>query len=222
MSEDEWLTCADPWMLLNHFRGSLRQRSRKLRLVAAACCRRIWRVLSDERSRRVVEIAERFADGAADGQELQAASDVSHAAHRDAFRLKGKIGASAEWAAAFSADQRPFFAATRAANFAWVAMGDPVTEPGPEKAAQAKLIREIFGNPFRPVAVNLAWRTWNDGTVEKLARSIYDLRRFDLMPILADALEEAGCDNTEILAHCRGPNEHVRGCWLVDLLLGKS
>src|SRR5438132_4519838 len=129
MTEDQWLTCADPSMLLDQFRGSLRQRSRKLRLVAVACCRRVWRMLPDERSRRVVEVAERFADGLADTEELQAASDVGHAAHQDAFGVKGKIGASAEWAAAFSAEVRPFHAANRAANFSWVAVGDQVREP---------------------------------------------------------------------------------------------
>jgi hypothetical protein len=63
---------------------------------------------------------------------------------------------------------------------------------------------------------------WQDGTVPKLAQSIYDERTFDRLPILADALEEAGCDDTDILGHCRGPGPHVHGCWVVDLLLGKE
>jgi hypothetical protein len=83
-------------------------------------------------------------------------------------------------------------------------------------------IREIFGNPFRPVAVNPAWLAWNDGTVRRIAQSIYDKRAFDRMPILADALEEAGCDNEDILNHCRGEEPHVRGCWVVDVVLGKK
>jgi hypothetical protein len=86
----------------------------------------------------------------------------------------------------------------------------------------ASMRREIFGNPFRPVAIAPAWLAWNDGTVPKLAQTIYDDRRFDLLPILADALEEAGCDHADILTHCRGPGPHVRGCWVVDLLLGKE
>lgn len=221
MTEDEWFTSADPLKLLKHFRGSLRQRGRKLRLVAVACCRRIWRLFPDERSRQAVEVAERFADGLADTRGLKAASDIAGAAHREAFERKGKVGSSAKWAAQFSASEQPFFAATRSANFAFVAAGDPVVEVGPEKATQAELIRDIFGNPFRPVAVEPTWLTWNDRTVEKLARTIYDERRFELMPILADALEEAGCGHTDILTHCREPNEHVRGCWVVDLLLGK-
>src|SRR5581483_3527580 len=81
------------------------------------------------------------------------------------------------------------------------------------------LLREIFGNPFRPVTVNSTWLTSN---VISLAQTIYDERAFDRMPILADALEDAGCTNAEILQHCRQPGEHVRGCWVVDLLLGKE
>jgi hypothetical protein len=83
-------------------------------------------------------------------------------------------------------------------------------------------IREIFGNPFRPVSVDPSWVAWNDGTVVKLAQAIYDDRTFDHLPILADALEEAGCDNADILNHCRKPGVHVRGCWVVDLILGKK
>jgi hypothetical protein len=70
--------------------------------------------------------------------------------------------------------------------------------------------------------INPIWLRWNDGTVVKLAQSIYDERRFTDLPILADALEDAGCADADILAHCRGPGPHVRGCWVVDLLLGKS
>jgi hypothetical protein len=66
------------------------------------------------------------------------------------------------------------------------------------------------------------WLTWNDGTVYKIALGIYEDDAFERMPILADALEDAGCDNADILAHCRGDGPHVRGCWVVDLLLGKS
>jgi hypothetical protein len=97
---------------------------------------------------------------------------------------------------------------------------DPLPQPdAAEQRYQADLLRDIFGNPFRPVAVDPAWRT---SAVVALATGIYDERAFDRMPILADALEDAGCDNDDILDHCRGPNPHVRGCWVVDLPLGKS
>ncbi len=91
-----------------------------------------------------------------------------------------------------------------------------------EHIAQADLIRDIFGNPFRPVAVDPAWLAWNDGAIRKMAQAIYDERAFDRLPLLADALEDAGCADADILAHCRGPGPHVRGCWLVDSLLGKK
>ena len=86
----------------------------------------------------------------------------------------------------------------------------------------ARIRREVFGNPFRPVTLDPNWLTWRDGTVVKLAQTIYDDRRFDLMPILADALHEAGCTNDDILNHCREGGGHVRGCWVVDLILGKD
>ena len=84
------------------------------------------------------------------------------------------------------------------------------------------LLREVFGNPFGPLTIDPLWLAWNGGTVTTLAQSIYDDRAFDRLPIMADALEEAGCTNADILAHCRQPGEHVRGCWVVDLILGKE
>ncbi|HET6575012.1 MAG TPA: hypothetical protein VFG68_15505 [Fimbriiglobus sp.] len=81
------------------------------------------------------------------------------------------------------------------------------------------LLRDIFGNPFRPIAFDPSWRT---STAVGLARQMYESRDFSTMPILADALEEAGCDEPPVLAHCRGDGPHVRGCWVVDLVLGKS
>jgi hypothetical protein len=89
-----------------------------------------------------------------------------------------------------------------------------------EAASQAVLLRDIFGNPFRPVTADPAWLT---STVVALARGIYDERALDRMPILADALQDAGCDHADLLDHCRDPHAaHVRGCWVVDLLLGKE
>jgi hypothetical protein len=87
------------------------------------------------------------------------------------------------------------------------------------RADHCSLLREIFGNPFHPVTLDPAWRT---PAVMQLARSLYEERRFEDVPVLADALEEAGCTNAEILDHCRSGGDHVRGCWLLDLLLGKE
>jgi hypothetical protein len=88
-----------------------------------------------------------------------------------------------------------------------------------ERTDIVSLLRCIFGNPFRPVAVDPSWLT---SDVVALAEGIYQDRAFDRMPILADALQDAGCEHEDVLNHCRQPGEHVRGCWVVDLLLGKK
>jgi len=81
------------------------------------------------------------------------------------------------------------------------------------------LPRDIFGNPFRPVTFSPEWRS---DTAVSLVRQMYDAREFSAMPILADALQDAGCDRDDILDHCRGPGPHVRGCWVCDLVMGKE
>ena len=95
---------------------------------------------------------------------------------------------------------------------------DEMNKGHPKSSQLLPLLRDIFGNPFRPVAFSPEWRT---DTAVTLARQMYESRDFSAMPILADALQDAGCDNEEVLAHCRGPGPHVRGCWVVDLVLGK-
>jgi hypothetical protein len=89
-----------------------------------------------------------------------------------------------------------------------------------EAKACAGVFLEVIGNPFQPVTLHPSWLAWHGGAVPNLARSIYDERAFERLPVLADALEEAGCDNADVLGHCRSGGEHVRGCWVVDLLLG--
>ena len=91
-----------------------------------------------------------------------------------------------------------------------------------ERAVQSDLLRCIFGTLFRPVVLNPLWLAWNDGAIQKMAHVIYADRTFDRLPLLADALEDAGCTDSAILGHCRDGGEHVRGCWVVDLLLGKQ
>jgi hypothetical protein len=86
-------------------------------------------------------------------------------------------------------------------------------------ADAAQLIRDVFGNPFRPVAFAPAWRT---DTAVALARQMYESRDFGVMPILADALQDAGCDSADVLDHCRGPGPHARKCWVCDLVLGNE
>jgi hypothetical protein len=89
-------------------------------------------------------------------------------------------------------------------------------------AWQANLLRDIFGNPFRPITLEPSWLTWHGGLLVSMGQRMYDSRDFSDMPVLADALEEAGCQDQDILGHCRSGGEHVRGCWVVDLLLGKE
>jgi hypothetical protein len=90
------------------------------------------------------------------------------------------------------------------------------------QAAHADWLRDIFGNPFRAVTIDPGWLAFGDNAVPQIARAIYEERAFARMPILGDALEEAGCNERALLDHCRQPGEHVHGCWLVDALLGKS
>jgi hypothetical protein len=105
---------------------------------------------------------------------------------------------------------------SRAARLIWEAAFDSHLK------LEASLLRDIIGSPLRPVALDSPWLAWNDGAIRKVAQAIYDGRAFDHLPLLADALEDGGCTDASILSHCRKPGLHVRGCWVVDLLLGKS
>lgn len=114
------------------------------------------------------------------------------------------------------------FCALYSAHYAASAIGDDNNKLD-ESMAQTNLLHDIFGNPFRPLPIIApSMLAWNDATIAKLAKVIYDERRFEDMPILADALQDASCQNEEILSHCRGPGPHVKGCWVLDVLLGKS
>jgi hypothetical protein len=93
--------------------------------------------------------------------------------------------------------------------------------PSQNDSGSIVLLHDIIGNPFHPAAVDPSWLAWNHSTVLALAQGIYEERAFDRLPVLADALQEAGCHDPDILAHCRGPRPHCRGCWVVDLLLEK-
>jgi hypothetical protein len=84
------------------------------------------------------------------------------------------------------------------------------------------VLRDLMGNPFRPVVLDPGWLSWNGGTVVGIAQSIYEERAFDRLPILADALQDAGCNEPNILAHCYEDVDHVRGCWVVDAILAKE
>src|SRR5262249_7898655 len=104
----------------------------------------------------------------------------------------------------------------------WVAHDAGEIAEENEGAAQADLLHDLVGNPFRPVALDPVWLAANDSRVKRLAQGIYDTRDFSAMPILADALEDAGCADAALLGHLRGPGPHVHGCWALDAILGKE
>ncbi|HWG44995.1 MAG TPA: hypothetical protein VN688_19655 [Gemmataceae bacterium] len=226
MFEARWLACEDnPEPMLRYMLG--KTGDRKLRLFACACVRRVWSLLQDERSRTAVEVAERYADHPGGLTQLSRvrteANDVAQFCNLERLNHRDEHS-RAVWAAALSAcatvDHTGWDVACQAALQSAAALGD--FSGGAEYRVQCELVRELFGNPFRPEILNPAWLRWHDRCVVKMAQAIYEDRRFDELPILADALEEAGCDNDEILWHCREPGEHARGCWLVDAILGKK
>jgi hypothetical protein len=185
---------------------------RKARLLASACARTLWHYLGDERSKRAIEIAEKFADGHCDLAGLKAASEAAIEA------VKGEASRAAAWAA----DRHGSWQAARmAAMCAVEGATTAVGSTGIERQRQQirRILHDIFGNPFHPVK---GAPTCERSVVVDLARGIYTDRAVDRLPILADALEDAGCTDAAILEHCRDPGPHVRGCWVVDLILGKS
>jgi len=216
MTEAEWRATGDPKALLAAVPG--RASPRKLRLLVCACCRRAWDLLTDERSRRAVGVAEALADGAAGPDELAAAKTGAAAAYRLARRRTGPRAHRHSLAAPLAAQA----VAGRAAFDPYeteLLRGAQDRKEKVERTARAHLVREVFGNPFRPPAFSPAWRT---DTAVAVARQMYEARDFSAMPILADALQDAGCDRAEVLDHCRGPGPHAHGCWVVDLVLGKE
>jgi hypothetical protein len=224
VTEAEWLTGADGGPMLDAVFGSGRLTDRKRRLFAAAGCRRVWPLLCDGRSRRAVAVGEAFADGLVHAR-------VADRAWRDArVALRGLCGADRERRESPAA--RAAKAAVCACCAVWPTQGlnlvgaaahavRAAVPPG-EGAVAADILRDLFGPlPFRPVAIDPAWLRWHWGTVPAIAKHIYEDRAFHELPILADALADAGCENEEVIAHCRTDGPHARGCWVVDLILGK-
>jgi hypothetical protein len=253
VTEAEWLTAADPGPMLEFLDGKLSDR--KLRLFACAWCRHSCPRLtaaagprgkgswaeaaawSLAECRGALDVAERFADGLASDAERAAA----HATATDwaggwmSYDLllyyeamaAATANAAPGRAAAFLPPGQPYLAGPKGQAF-----------HAADRALQADILREVVGNPFRPVAVDSSWRT---PAVVRLAQEIYDRRAFDRLPALAHALQEAGCRDRAVLSHCRmwqtrwrhswpvqlvlGPGRsfrrHVRGCWLVDALLDR-
>ena len=223
MTEREWRRARHAHELWS---APVARNPRRRRLGACACARRVLPLLNDAPAAvALVEVAERYADdrdaptnwtavvAARTGmQQLFAAlEDIKTSTVRRRYALNAVRAVSA-------VDARGM-----AVVFQWAHMarrGRPLARGVTEPAAQHAIIRDIFGNPFRPIAFSPAWRT---DTAVSLARTMYESREFGAMPILADALQDAGCDNADLLDHCRDARQtHVRGCWATDLVLGKE
>lgn len=229
MNETEWLAIPDVRPLLA-FLGD-RASDRKLRLFGVICCQVLTEVL-DDRGRTALTMAESFAEGLCGPEELEAARQTANLAfcEYDDSTPRGENGFCGWESAAHAVENLCHFerlgeilgGACIEAACVWADTQPRIVMRAMrrlELLKQSRVFRDIFGNPFRPVAFDPRWRT---SDVVGLARAIYDDRAFERMPILADALMDAGCENEEIIGHCRGDAPHVRGCWVVDLVLGKE
>jgi hypothetical protein len=247
VTEAEWLACIEPEPMLAFLDG--KASDRKLRLFAVACCRRslflpLWNSGEwGEPSRRAVTIVEQLADGLVDAEAVRAASQgglYRPAACAIACRRGEPVGSAAGQTAVIVRNEIAVWARFHVPGVRNVIDKTVATEA----AIQTRFLRCIFGPVlYRQVALPRAVLTWNHGTVPAIARRIYDERAFHDMPILADALEDAGCTDRDLVGHCRRtrdsfpvrcaidrditawtgpPEQHVRGCWVVDLLLSRE
>ena len=200
MTEAEWAACDDPRPMTEVVLGSARAGDRTCRLCAAAIDAHISVVLLGlpvpTGASELAVALETWADTGDAGEPIRE------------YQAYGVALADAD---------------ARAALRGATALPDEVDEADGRAAAKAGVVsalREVFGDPFRPVTFSTAWRT---DTAVSIARQMYDSRDFSAMPILADALQDAGCDEEQVLTHCRDAGGmHVRGCWVVDLVLGEK
>jgi hypothetical protein len=189
------------------YQNALRGTSaRKCRLFAVAWCRKWMKEIQNPDCRALVELAERYADGLVSRNQLRRRRQ---AVHRWAEAGWGTPGWEPSWAATWGS---------------WNAAIEAIVPPCPGYANldpnYADVADEVFGNLAEAPHFSPDWRT---NTAVSLARQMYEAHEFGAMPILADALQDAGCDNDDVLTHCRDPQRvHVRGCWVVDLVLGKE
>jgi len=242
VKEKEWLACTRVAPALKFlfqkkgliYKGKKTQQHprgrRRLRLFAVALARRVEHMVTDRPLRRLLIAAEEYADGIGSLKLLQDLCAKSRIQEYSFFEEDGGPEELADWLADRHARGRCAGQAIAIlserdcesvcclhANAAFAREGKDYLV---EAAIQANLLRDIFDNPFRPVSFSPEWRT---SSVVSIAQSMYDSRDFAPMPVLADALQDAGCEHEDILAHCRDANgTHVRGCWVVDLALGKN
>jgi hypothetical protein len=234
VTEADWLACTDPQKMLEFLQGKAIER--KLRYFLVACARRVLPRSPDEDEIEALAVAERFADGTVSRYRLARARSALKAEEpARALRWPPLYTSHISSVPAWHATRDQIVRAAREGartcvwKSVWTSFGNATAALDFQLAAQVCLLRDIFGNTFRPVSLNPAILTWNDATGVRLAQAAYEER---LMPegtldngrlaVLADALEEAGCMDPDILGHCRAGGEHVRGCWVVDLVLGKS
>jgi hypothetical protein len=196
MTETEWAACQSPENMLEYLRG--RVSDRKLLLIAVARCRSRREGLPDLRG-RAVEIAELYGDGLTDDEELKRACEESF----------GEDDDTVFWVSDNTAETKADH------SRAWKSYEA-------ERAEQCQLLQCIAGNVFRPVSLAPAVLAMQGGVVVRMATAIYNDRRWEDMPLLGDALEEAGCDDQTVLDHCRGSGPHARGCFVVDAILKRS
>jgi hypothetical protein len=235
MTEAEWLACTDPYSILSYVRG--KESDRKWRLFSVACCRRIWHLLTDERSRRAVDAFERFTDGCLTEEELLSARSQAEQARIEQHH-EGSAGSAFHSACgavtSIFSDQPATTVrwATRAVFDYNVYASMKVRRhlERQEGRWQASVLRGIFGNPYHPSPpLPTSVLAWNGGTVRRIAEGIYGDRKMPEgtldaahLAILADALLDAGCDDDALIQHCRSDGPHVRGCWALDLILEKA
>jgi hypothetical protein len=238
MTEDEWLNEPDFAQLVRFIDNRLSDRKR--RLLAVAFCRLVGNLFDHPDLLTAVETAERYADGAATAAELEAGRQRCRVIAVQENQAWSEVGENAwlrsesAWAASLAATATPPVS-VEALSDRTVPVGiqfriegginsvnDPIvwnTLMGDHVRSHRALVWDVAGNPFAPVEFRAEWRT---GTAVALAAQMYESGDFSAMPILADALQDAGCDNDDVLNHCRNPGTHARGCWVVDLILGKS
>lgn len=226
MTELEWERSIELPPMLEFLRDRIS--ARKFQLFAVACCRQHWDLFCPQPSRQMVNCAEHFADGIGTEDELKSLIDVPfapvrldhsfYAARSAYFAARETAGCqfSTPWVNAAQAAENVLGAVTCHRG---LYQDEYSRDPHPEGYKQIALLYDIVGNPFRPSAFDPSWRT---SDVLGMARRVYHSRDPGAMPILADALQDAGCDNDIILDHCRGSGPHCRGCWVVDLILGKE
>jgi hypothetical protein len=224
LTEDIWLTSDSPNVLLHYLRPWGRHR-RKLQLYVCGWYRHSWRFLN-EPCRQLVEICERAAGGLASPGRVAAAKRAVTARAREEFAensTDGLADVGRVLLLSLRLEHLPGWKGLQPSVYYFEGTEEQRRRNEAEHAALARvqldLLREIVGNPFRRSTFDPAWRS---SAVGALVRGVYEDRAFDQLPILADALEETGCEDAQLLGHFRGLGPHNRGCWALDLVLGQG